>query len=288
MQHKNIHWFPGHMQKALREIVEKIKIIDVVIELLDARAPFSSRNNLLHEATSHKKKLIVLTKTDIADPRITAQWSAYFKEHDLSVLPLDLKSSSATQLLRKHVVALGQDKREKEIKKGMKPQAIRAMIIGIPNVGKSTLINSIAKKASASVQNTPGHTKAQQWIKVDNDFELLDTPGILPMVYKEKKIAENLALLGSIKQNILPLTALSEVLMNFLRVNYLDLLKKRYAIEINDNDTNQIVFSKIAQKRGLLSKEGYDYNKVEILLIKEFRNGIIGPMSLEKVEENHA
>ena len=165
----------------------------------------------------------------------------------------------------------------------MKPQPIRAMIIGIPNVGKSTLINRISKRNAASVQNTPGHTKSQQWIKVDNSFELLDTPGILPANYENKEYAINLALVGSIRETILPIEELADILLNYLRKHYPETIKNRYVIDFNEEDDNNSILCKIALKRGLLLKQEPDVSKASSLLLKEFRDGILGHISLERL-----
>lgn len=283
MQQKNIHWFPGHMQKATREIEERVKIVDVIIELLDARAPLSSRNEKLYKITQNKKRVLILTKKDLADDVITEKWKEYFTSLNYQVVCADLNEKKLIKIIEEKINILGRDKREKEIKKGMKPQPIRAMIIGIPNVGKSTLINRISKRNAASVQNTPGHTKSQQWIKVDNSFELLDTPGILPANYENKEYAINLALVGSIRETILPIEELADILLNYLRKYYPEIIKNRYVIDFNDEDDNNSILCKIALKRGLLLKQEPDVSKASSLLLKEFRDGILGHISLERL-----
>lgn len=283
MQQKNIHWFPGHMQKATREIEERVKIVDVIIELLDARAPLSSRNEKLYKITQNKKRVLILTKKDLADDAITEKWKEYFTSLNYQVVCADLNEKKLIKIIEEKINILGRDKREKEIKKGMKPQPIRAMIIGIPNVGKSTLINRISKRNAASVQNTPGHTKSQQWIKVDNSFELLDTPGILPANYENKEYAINLALVGSIRETILPIEELADILLNYLRKYYPETIKNRYVIDFNDEDDNNSILCKIALKRGLLLKQEPDVSKASSLLLKEFRDGILGHISLERL-----
>lgn len=283
MQQKNIHWFPGHMQKATREIEERVKIVDVIIELLDARAPLSSRNEKLYKITQNKKRVLILTKKDLADDVITEKWKEYFTSLNYQVVCADLNEKKLIKIIEEKINILGRDKREKEIKKGMKPQPIRAMIIGIPNVGKSTLINRISKRNAASVQNTPGHTKSQQWIKVDNSFELLDTPGILPANYENKEYAINLALVGSIRETILPIEELADILLNYLRKYYPETIKNRYVIDFNDEDDNNSILCKIALKRGLLLKQEPDVSKASSLLLKEFRDGILGHISLERL-----
>lgn len=271
------------MQKATREIEERVKIVDVIIELLDARAPLSSRNEKLYKITQNKKRVLILTKKDLADDVITEKWKEYFTSLNYQVVCADLNEKKLIKTIEEKINILGRDKREKEIKKGMKPQPIRAMIIGIPNVGKSTLINRISKRNAASVQNTPGHTKSQQWIKVDNSFELLDTPGILPANYENKEYAINLALVGSIRETILPIEELADILLNYLRKYYPETIKNRYVIDFNDEDDNNSILCKIALKRGLLLKQEPDVSKASSLLLKEFRDGILGHISLERL-----
>ena len=277
---KQIHWFPGHMSKALNEVENKVKIVDVVIELLDARAPLSSINKDLEQVIKNKKKLVVLTKIDLADPAQTIKWKQALKDENDIVLELDLKSQNAEAILSKNVIALGKDKWAKEMAKGMKPQPIRAMIIGIPNVGKSSLINRIAKRKAAGVQNKPGYTRGEQWIKVNKDFLLLDTPGILPMNYDDQKKAANLALIGSIREEILPNDQLSERLLAYLKERYPNALNGRFGIEaIGDRLT---VLNQIAEKRKLVNSVGEnDLDRAEALLLKEFKDGLLDRISLE-------
>ena len=285
MQQKGIHWFPGHMQKALRQIEERVKIMDVVIELLDARAPLSCRNEYLYNITKQKKRLIILTKYDLADINIAKSWQSFFEQNGNQVILGNLNDKNIVNEITKKIEILGTDKREKEKRRGMKPQPIKTMIVGIPNVGKSTLINRLAKRSAASVQNTPGHTRSQQWIKVGNSFELLDTPGVLPAYYEEKKYVVNLALIGSIKQDILPISDLVETLIEFLRNNYLNEFKTLYQLEDNIiNDNNEILLQ-IAKRRGLISKQGYEISRSEILLLKEFKDGTICRVCLERPGE---
>lgn len=283
MQEKNVHWFPGHMKKATIQIEERVKIVDVIIELLDARAPLSSRNEKLYKITKDKKRLLILTKSDLADISITKSWEEYFKSLGHLVVSLDLNDKRLINVIETQINVLGKEKREKEARKGMKPQPIRAMIIGIPNVGKSTLINRISKRNAASVQNTPGHTRAQQWIKVDNSFELLDTPGILPANYEDKTKAINLALIGSIKEQILPIDDLANILLDYLKKDYPECLKTRFSIEYEKEEDNYSILRKIALKRGLLQKGDVDINKANVLLLKEFKDGLLGAISLERI-----
>ena len=278
---QQIHWFPGHMNKALNEVEKKVKLVDVIIELFDARAPLSSINENLEKITQDKKKLIVLTKTDLADPEQTKKWMNELAKTYDSILSLDLKSSNAEALLSKAVIALGKDKWVKEMAKGMKPQPIRTMIIGIPNVGKSSLINRLAKRKAAGVQNKPGYTRGEQWIKVNKDFLLLDTPGILPMNYENPKKAANLALIGAIREDILPNEQLGELLINFLKAHYPNALLSRYDIpEICNRLT---VLNQICERRKILNSVGEnDIIRAEALLLKEFKDGLLGKITLEQ------
>ena len=280
---QQIHWFPGHMNKALNEVENKVKLVDVIIELFDARAPIASINENLEKITTNKKKLIVLTKIDLADPSQTKKWAEVLKQKYDSVLCLDLKKNNAEILLSKAVVELGKDKWAKEMAKGMKPQPIRTMIIGIPNVGKSSLINRLAKRKAAGVQNKPGYTRGEQWIKVNKDFLLLDTPGILPMSYENQKTAAHLALIGAIREDILPNEVLGELLISFLKNSYPDSLLNRYDIkEITDRLT---VLNQIAERRKLVNSVGEnDILRAEALLLKEFKDGLLGNITLEQYE----
>ena len=280
---QQIHWFPGHMNKALNEVENKVKLVDVIIELFDARAPLSSINENLEKLTVNKKKLIVLTKTDLADAEQNKKWAAVFKEKYDQVLCLDLKKNNAEILLSKAVIELGKDKWAKEMKKGMKPQPIRTMIIGIPNVGKSSLINRLAKRKAAGVQNKPGYTRGEQWIKVNKDFLLLDTPGILPMSYEDHKKATHLALIGSIREDILPNEQLGEYLLELLKKHYPNSLQNRY--DINEISDRLTVLNQIAERRKLVNSVGEnDIERAEALLLKEFKDGLLGNITLEWYE----
>ena len=280
---QQIHWFPGHMNKALNEVENKVKLVDVIIELFDARAPMASINNNLEKITTNKKKLIVLTKIDLADAEQNKKWAEVLKQKYDSVLTLDLKKNNAEILLSKAVVELGKDKWAKEMKRGMKPQPIRAMIIGIPNVGKSSLINRLAKRKAAGVQNKPGFTRGEQWIKVNKDFLLLDTPGILPMSYDNQKTAAHLALIGAIREDILPNEVLGELLLSFLKERYPNSLASRY--DINEIGDRLTVLNQIAERRKLVNSVGEnDILRAEALLLKEFKDGLLGNITLEWYE----
>ena len=279
---KQIHWYPGHMKKAQIEVQEKLKLVDVIVELLDARIPFSSRNEVLYKITKDKLRLVVLTKTDLADQKETQKWINFFKNQGFSAIFADLNNTTDVKNIIKEVERLGENKNQKYIAKGMKPQPVRAMIIGIPNVGKSTLINKISGRHAASVQNKPGHTKAQQWIKVSNKFELLDTPGILPPSYDDPKKAINLALVGSVSAEILPNDELAKIAFDFVKTNYPEYLKARFEY-LDLSKSNDECFEEIAYKRGYLTKGGQDIEKAYKVFLNEVKNGLLGKITFERV-----
>lgn len=278
-----IHWFPGHMNKALKEIESKVKLVDLVIELLDLRIPLSSYNEEFDKYIGNKKRLFVFTKQDLADPVQTKKWADKFNAEGKDFLFLDVIHGDVNNVLNKKIKALAEEKHNKDISKGMKPQPIRAMILGIPNVGKSSLINKIAKRKAAGVENRPGFTKGEQMIKVNNDFLLLDTPGVLPMNYENKQKAVNLALVGSIKEDILPLDDLANFLISFLREYYPYSLKERF--DINEILDTQEILEKICKKRGLLTNCGvFDTDKALNVLLREFKDGKLGRFTLEWIK----
>ena len=274
MQQKSVHWFPGHMQKAMRQIEEKLKLIDIVIEIVDSRAPQSSKNNFLENLTKTKKRIIVMSKKDLADPSLLKKWEEKYKNENYYPVPCNLNNNQDVNDILKAIQVVGKDKIDRDIRRGMKPQPIRVMVIGIPNVGKSTLINRLSKRGSASTANTPGHTRSQQWIRVDKTLELLDTPGILPPHYDSQKEAINLALIGSMKLETISTSDLVNELLIILRKSHLDKLIERYSLEKVETDFD--ILEGIAKRRGLLLTQGqYDIEKAEVLLLKEFKEGLI-------------
>jgi len=278
-----IHWFPGHMKKAQIEVESKLKLVDCVIELLDARIPLSSRNKILFKMTQNKARLVVLTKNDLADLQITKEWSDFFKQQGFAVVFADLNKKSDILSIIKGVESLGSEKHAKQIAKGMKPQPIRAMVIGIPNVGKSTLINKLANRKAASVQNKPGHTKSQQLIKVSDKFELLDTPGILQNSYDDPRMAMMLALTGSIKQDILPTEEVATFAFSYLKEFYFENLTKRFNY-VEQSDNALAAFSKIARSRGFFASGSEDIVKAMKVFLNELANGQIGQISFERAK----
>ena len=286
---KDIQWFPGHMAKALREISERIKVVDIAIEICDARAPLSSINPELYNIIKNKPKIMILSKKDLADENITKSWIKYFEEKGYIALAMNLNKDNLDVIFNISKVCL-KEKIEKDKRRGLKPQPIRALVVGIPNVGKSTFINKLSKRKAANVGNMPGVTKAQQWIKIKNDFELLDTPGVLWPKFENQEIGTRLALIGTIKQDILDKSNLAYSLLNYLFNEHPEFLINRYGIELplEFNDENEIVIlERIGRKRGLLKAKGeVEINRVEEIILKEFKEGLMGRYSLEKVVNN--
>ena len=282
-QQKNVHYFPGHMAKALREMAPFVKNADIVVEVADARAPFSTRNPLLNELIGNKPHLIVLSKNDKADTLVTARWIAKYNQEGITCFASNLKGEKVFKVLNEMSEPLVLKKREKEKKVGMKKQPLKLLIVGIPNVGKSTLINNLAGKRVARAANTPGVTRSEQWIKLSGDFVLLDTPGILPMNYEGPLTARRLAILGSIKEDVLPLDELYRFLFVFLRENYKNCLQNRYGIEDLSKLEAEEVLEIVAKNRGYLLKNGtYDYAKATSSIFKDFQEGYFGKISLER------
>ncbi|WP_050635375.1 ribosome biogenesis GTPase YlqF [Candidatus Stoquefichus sp. SB1] len=280
-----IQWFPGHMAKAKRQISERMKVIDIVIELVDARAPYSSKNPMINEIVKNKPRLIVLTKKDMADEQITAKWVRYYESLGYQSMSVNLKNFNEYQKIIEKCRKVLKPKMEKELSRGLKPRAIRAMVLGIPNVGKSTFINKLANRKATVTGNRPGVTKAQQMIKVDKDFELFDTPGVLWPKFDNEQVAKNIALLGSIKQTILPLDDLFIEAMKYLTIHYPEVLKQRYQLEIDLDHPDWLLetFDHIAQLRKIKPLKGEtDYDRVMALFFSEINDGSIGRITWEE------
>lgn len=277
-----IQWFPGHMAKARREVTEKLKLVDIIFELVDARIPFSSRNPMIDEIIQHKPRLVLLNKADMADKEITNQWVRYFQEKGIPALAINSQAGIGMKEIVTEAKKILFDKFEKMRSKGIKPRAIRAMIVGIPNAGKSTLINRLAKKNIAKTGNTPGVTKAQQWIKVGKELELLDTPGILWPKFDDQKVGLKLAVTGAIKDTLLNMHDIAAFALRFLNENYPERLKERYKLETVPDEIIEL-FNVIGQFRGLKISGGeVDYDRVAELVIREMRMEKLGPLTFEK------
>ncbi|RAV20005.1 ribosome biogenesis GTPase YlqF [Paenibacillus contaminans] len=283
-----IQWFPGHMTKARRQIEEKLKLIDVVIELLDARVPLSSRNPMIDEILRNKPRLVVLNKSDMADPQTTAEWVAYFAEQGLDALPIDSSSGYQVKEIIPRCKKLMAAKIESQIRKGINPRAIRALIVGIPNVGKSTLINRLAGKKIAATGDKPGVTKAQQWVKVGTEMELLDTPGILWPKFEDQTVGLRLAATGAIKDEILHIDEVAFHVVRYLVEHYGDALRERYSLEALPDDVSEPdevvkVMEAIGRRRGCVVSGGrIDLDKTSTLILRELRTNMLGRISMER------
>lgn len=281
-----IQWFPGHMAKARRQVTEKLKLVDIIFELVDARIPYSSRNPMIDEIIQHKPRLVLLNKADMADPRMTKEWITYFSERGVKALAINSQAGTGMKEIVQASELLLKEKFDRMKAKGVvRPRAIRAMIVGIPNAGKSTLINRLAKKNIAKTGNTPGVTKAQQWIKVGKELELLDTPGILWPKFEDQEVGLKLALTGAIKDAILNLQDICVYGLRFLEREYPDRLKERFELSHIPEDVVEL-FDAIGKRRGCLMARGeVDYDKVAELFIREFRMELFGSITLERPSE---
>ena len=276
----NFQWYPGHMTKAKRKMQEDIKLIDLVIELVDARVPLASRNPDIDELGKNKYRLILMNKADLADKEKTKQWSSYFKKMGFFVVSLDARTKNSMKSITDIVMEACKEKIERDRKRGIKNRPVRAMVVGIPNVGKSTFINSYAGKACAKTGNKPGVTKGKQWIRLSKSVELLDTPGILWPKFEDQSVGLKLALIGSIKDEILNVDELAVELIKFLIDSYPGLLSERYDVNESGDITDIII--EIAKNRKCVSKGAeVDYSKAAALVIDDFRSGKLGKITLE-------
>lgn len=280
----SFNWYPGHMTKAKRMMQEDIKFNDIVIELIDARIPMSSRNPDIDDLAKNKYRLILLNKSDLADERVTVKWVEFFEKQGIKVIKLDSRQRSGMKSVNNAILEVCKEKIERDRKRGIINRPVRAMIVGIPNVGKSTFINSFAGKACAKTGNKPGVTKGKQWIRLNKTVELLDTPGILWPKFDNEKIANDLAFIGSINDQILNLTELSLKFIESVKNDYAGIFTSRYDIEEKDDGVTML--GDIAIARGCLKKGGEpDYDKAAALIFYDFRSGKLGKISIEKPED---
>lgn len=276
----NVQWYPGHMTKAKRQMQEDIKLIDLIIELVDARVPLSSRNPDIDELGKNKARLILLNKADLADERQNEAWKAYFQEKGFFVVKVDSRNGAGMKAIQSVIQEACKEKTERDRRRGIKNRPIRAMVVGIPNVGKSTFINTFAGKACAKTGNKPGVTKGKQWIRLNKGVELLDTPGILWPKFEDQNVGIRLAYVGSIKDDILNMEELALGLIDYLRVKYPGVLAAR--CQMSEEGTAVEVLAAIAKARGCLKKgEELDYSKASSILFEEFRSGKLGRITLE-------
>ena len=275
-----IQWFPGHMSKARRQVQENIKFVDFVTILVDARLPLSSQNPMLTKIVGDKPKLLILNKADLADPTLTKEWQAYFESQGIKTLAINSKEQSAVKKVTEAAKKLMADKLVRQRERGIQIETLRTMIIGIPNAGKSTLMNRLAGKKIAIVGNKPGVTKGQQWLKSNKDLEILDTPGILWPKFEDEMVALKLALTGAIKDNLLPMDEVTIFGLNYFKEHYPKALQERFKqldLELEAPD----MIMDMTQKLGFRE----DYDRFYSLFVKEVRDGRLGRYTLDGLEE---
>lgn len=285
----NLNWYPGHMAKTKKQMIEDLKMIDLVIEILDARIPIASRNPDIAKFVKEKRQIIVLNKADLADNGTTKKWLNYFEEEGITSIAIEANSANGINQLLKAIDTINKDIQEKYKKKGRIGYVTKAMILGIPNVGKSTVINSLSGKKTAKVENRPGVTKQKQWIRIADNIQLMDTPGMLWPKFENEEIAMHLAFTNSIGQNAMDVEEVAFYLLKELLKNHKEKIELRYGIEIQDNkefleDNMYIVEVRdnIARKRGcIISGGNIDETKVSNLILNEFQSGKLGKISLE-------
>ena len=286
MQIQGLSWFPGHMTKTKRMIVAEIGHMDAVCEILDARIPLSSRNPDVDEMTGDKPRLVVLNRVDQADPRETRRWASYFRGKGYAVLEANAKGGSGTAQFAAAVRELLKDKIAAWEAKGQVGRTIRVMVLGIPNVGKSTFINKVAHRKTARAEDRPGVTRTKQWVPVDRSLELLDTPGILWPKFDDTQVGIHLAFTGAIKDDVMDIEELACYLMEYLGKHYADVLVERYKIEIDQADSGYDLLTKAGRKRGFLMRGAeVDTERMARILLDEFRGGKLGRFTLETVED---
>ncbi|MBQ7130999.1 MAG: ribosome biogenesis GTPase YlqF [Oscillospiraceae bacterium] len=279
---QNIQWFPGHMTKTRRMISANMKLVDAVVELIDARIPLSSRNPEIDALVYSKPRLIVMNKCDMADAQQTQKWLNYFKNKGISAIAADCKSGSGLNAFLPAIRKLLSELIAKRKAKGMSTGTLHIMILGIPNVGKSSLINKLAKQKRAKVEDRPGVTRTKQWVKLSDDIELLDTPGVLWPKFEDMAVGERLAFIGSVNDDILDIESLAARLVETLRYDYKENIIKRYSIDYDDNDSNFDIIEKIARKRGMLISGGeVNFERAAITILDEFRSAKLGRITLE-------
>jgi len=278
----NIQWFPGHMAKTRRLLSENLKLIDVVIELLDARIPNSSKNPEIDRIILNKPKVLVLNKSDLADEKVSAEWSKWYSDNGYTSIFVDSVKGSGISKLKSLLADLMREKIEREKSKGRLFRPIRTMVVGIPNVGKSSFINKIAGRASAATGDKPGVTRGKQWIKLNKDIELLDTPGILWPKFDDQEVGLNLAFTGAIKDEVFDIIEVAALLLERLSASYPDYLAKRFKLDSLEGKTGRVLLEEAAKNRGCIVSGGrIDYSRIAATVLDEFRGGKIGRISLE-------
>ena len=291
----NINWYPGHMLKTKKQIIEDIKLIDVVIEILDARIPISSRNPDMQKIIQNKKRIVILNKSDLAEEKETSRWVELYKKNGIKAIIADSNLGKGIKESLKQIENIMEDDMEKAASKGRIKKNIRVMILGIPNVGKSSYINRLSNKKTTIVGNRPGVTRQKQWVRIANNIELLDTPGVLWPKFEDEKVALNLSYTGSIKDEILETVEIGFNLLSYLYKNYKLNLIERYKLseeeleELKSEDENEEIYNLmklIGKKRGAVVSGGnVDDDKTAAIILNDFRSGKLGRITLEKVYE---
>ncbi len=277
----NINWYPGHMAKTKKQIIEDLKLIDIVVEILDARMPLASVNPDIQNYIKDKKKIIILNKSDLADENITNEWIKYYKSKGINAIAIEANNGKGIPKVIDCIKSEYKSIEDKYIKKGRIGKAIRIMVLGIPNVGKSTFINKLAKRNTAKVGNKPGVTKQKQWIKIDNNIELMDTPGMLWPRLDDQELAMHLAFVGTIGENSIDNEEIAYYLIEYLKNTYPNKLKERYNVELEEKETIDII-NEIAKKRGaIISGGNINMQKVSDIILNEFRSGKLGRITIE-------
>ncbi len=281
----NINWFPGHMTKTKRMMAENQKLIDVVVEMVDARIPLSSRNPSIDEIFPSKPRILVLNKCDIADDKLTREWEKYFSEKGICVMAVSSTGGKSINGIFDACREILKEKIEHERERGLVNRSVKIMVVGIPNVGKSSLINKLSGRKNAITGDRPGVTRGKQWIRLKNGFELLDTPGILWPKFEDRLVGERLAFTGAIKDDILDIEEIACILMNFLRDNYPESLEMRYKMTNIENLTGYELLTLMGKKRGFVVSGGeIDTERAAKILLDEFRGAKLGKITLEKPE----
>jgi ribosome biogenesis GTPase A len=286
MQIQGLSWYPGHMTKTKRMITAEMGHMDAVCEILDARIPISSRNPDVDEMTAGKPRLVVLNRVDQADPRETARWAAYFRGKGYAVLESNAKNGVGTAQFAAAVRELLKDKLQTYADKGQVGRVVRVMVLGIPNVGKSTFINKVAKRKTAKAEDRPGVTRSKQWVPVDSTLELLDTPGILWPKFEDVNVGMHLAFTGAIKDDVMDIEELGSFLMEYLGKHYADVIEERYKVTPLDDEMGYDLLTRAGRKRGFLMRGAeVDTERMSRVLLDEFRGSKLGRFTLETVED---
>lgn len=281
----SINWYPGHMAKTKREIKENLQLIDVVYELLDARIPYSSKNKDIDELVKNKPKILIMTKTDLCDLEITKKWQQYYENMGYKVILTDLINNKNIKQIIEVTSSLSDNMNKKRLSLGMKPRKTRVLILGVPNVGKSTLINRLVGKKAAPTGDKPGITKKLNWIRINDKLELLDTPGILEPKLENKEVALNLAALTSIKEEILDLEQVALHIIDKMLNLYPNTLKTRY--NLTNTNTPLIILNQIAKQKGAIKKGEVDYEKVYKIILRDLKEGYLGNVTFDPFDNKN-